>query len=317
MAPTYLHHHGDFKDLILIVSEEKGIDPVLIEKDYWVMQGLYGLQQAGYRFELKGGTSLSKGYQVIDRFSEDIDIHIHPPVHLGINENPKNTNPNNIKKRLDFYDRLAEELNIDGFIEIKRDTTYDDTRYYRSGGIRLYYPTFFAALPGVKDGVLLEVGFDTVNPNRPLDISSWALDKAAASGISLIDNQARDILCYDLRYTFVEKLQTILTKYRVMEETGHTQVNFLRQYYDIYQLLQLSEVQDFLGSAEYQKHKHHRFPKAELEIPVKENQAILLENSEIRTHLKSLYQNSKGLYYSGQPDFDQMIAFISTFSESL
>jgi len=88
MGADYLHHHRDFKDLIMIVSEEKGIDPVLVEKDYWVMHGLYGLQQAGYQFELKGGTSLSKGYQVIDRFSEDIDIHIHPPGHLGINENP-------------------------------------------------------------------------------------------------------------------------------------------------------------------------------------------------------------------------------------
>lgn len=317
MAANYLHHHKDFRDLILIVSEEKGIDPVLIEKDYWVMQGLYGLQQAGYQFELKGGTSLSKGYQVIDRFSEDIDIHIHPPQHLEINENPKNTNPNNIRKRLDFYDQLADDLKIDGFVEIERDTTYDDTRYYRSGGIRLYYPSFFTALPGIKDGVLLEVGFDTVNPNRPLNISSWALQKAHASGIPLLDNQARDILCYDLRYTFVEKLQTILTKYRLMQETGQLQVNFLRQYYDVYQLLQLEEVQAFLGSPEYHEHKLHRFPQADLEIPIMENQALLLEKKEIRNHLKSLYDSSKGLYYAGQPDFDKMIVHIATFLERL
>lgn len=36
-------------------------------------------------------------------------LHNHPPVHLGINENPKNTNSNNISKRLDFYHQLAEE----------------------------------------------------------------------------------------------------------------------------------------------------------------------------------------------------------------
>jgi len=46
MATDYLHNHKDFRDLILIVSEEKGIDPVLVEKDYWIMRGLYGLQQA-------------------------------------------------------------------------------------------------------------------------------------------------------------------------------------------------------------------------------------------------------------------------------
>jgi predicted nucleotidyltransferase component of viral defense system len=57
------------------VAEQKTIDPALVEKDYWIMHCLYGLQQLRLQFELKGGTSLSKGYQIIDRFSEDIDIH--------------------------------------------------------------------------------------------------------------------------------------------------------------------------------------------------------------------------------------------------
>lgn len=55
------------------------------------MQCLFGLQQLGLQFELKGGISLSKAYKIIDRFSEDIDIHIHPAKALNINENPKKT----------------------------------------------------------------------------------------------------------------------------------------------------------------------------------------------------------------------------------
>lgn len=51
---------------------------------------LYGLKLQGYDFELKGGTSLSKGYKVIERFSEDIDIHIKPPADQKVTENPKN-----------------------------------------------------------------------------------------------------------------------------------------------------------------------------------------------------------------------------------
>jgi len=313
MAADYLHCHRDFKDLIMIVSEEKGIDPVLVEKDYWIMHGLYGLQQAGYQFELKGGTSLSKGYQVIDRFSEDIDIHIHPPAHLGINENPKNNKPNNVKKRLAFYDQLAQALTIDGFEKIERDVTYDDTRNYRSGGIRLFYPSFFDAVPGIKEGVLLEVGFNTVTPNSPVDISSWALKRAEQAQVPVRNNTAIGILCYDLRYTFVEKLQTIVTKYRLMLKTQQMQVNFLRQYYDVYQLLQLKEVQDFLKTQEYQNHKRHHFPNADLQIPLKDNQALRLEDDGARKHLKSLYQKSSGLYYSGQPDFDDMIAYIMGF----
>jgi predicted nucleotidyltransferase component of viral defense system len=44
-----------------IVAQETDIDPALVEKDYWIMHCLHGLQQLGLTFELKGGTSLSKG----------------------------------------------------------------------------------------------------------------------------------------------------------------------------------------------------------------------------------------------------------------
>jgi predicted nucleotidyltransferase component of viral defense system len=80
MPLDFLHNHPEFADLIRIVAEEKGIDPALIEKDYWIMHCLYGLQQQQFTFALKGGTSLSKGHQIIDRFSEDIDILIVRPI---------------------------------------------------------------------------------------------------------------------------------------------------------------------------------------------------------------------------------------------
>ena len=79
MSLDFLHNHRNFSDLIRIVADERGIDPALVEKDYWIMQCLYGLQQLKLTFELKGGTSLSKGFQIINRFSEDIDIRIEPP----------------------------------------------------------------------------------------------------------------------------------------------------------------------------------------------------------------------------------------------
>jgi predicted nucleotidyltransferase component of viral defense system len=75
---NYLHNHKNFTSLIRIVADEKNIDPGLVEKDYWIMHVLYGLNVQGFDFELKGGTSLSKGYKIIHRFSEDIDIHIKP-----------------------------------------------------------------------------------------------------------------------------------------------------------------------------------------------------------------------------------------------
>ena len=68
MPNELLHRHKDFAALIRIVGEELAIDPVLVEKDYWIMHCLYGLQQMGLAFQLKGGTSLSKGFGIIERF---------------------------------------------------------------------------------------------------------------------------------------------------------------------------------------------------------------------------------------------------------
>lgn len=85
----YLHNHKEFTALLNIIAEEKSIEPALVEKDYWIMHVLFGLKKQGFEFELKGGTSLSKGFKVIHRFSEDIDIHIKPPANFGINPNPK------------------------------------------------------------------------------------------------------------------------------------------------------------------------------------------------------------------------------------
>lgn len=107
---SFLHEHKDFSSLINIIAEEKVIEAGLIEKDYWIMHVLYGLKAQGFEFELKGGTSLSKGYQLIDRFSEDIDIHINPPKKFGINENPKNCKKNNVNKRIEFYQWIAKEI---------------------------------------------------------------------------------------------------------------------------------------------------------------------------------------------------------------
>jgi len=60
---------------------------------------LYGLKEQGFDFELKGGTSLSKGYKTTDRFSEDIDVHIKPPVEMDVKENPSKTKFRQVESR--------------------------------------------------------------------------------------------------------------------------------------------------------------------------------------------------------------------------
>ena len=316
MPLKYLHHHHDFADLLRIISENTGIDAGLVEKDYWIMHVLYGLKKQGFEFELKGGTSLSKGYKIINRFSEDVDIHIKPPVKFGVNENPKNTNAKNIEARKNFYDWLSTNIQIDGIVSIERDHLFDDEDYYRSGGIRLHYKTTTDPIAGVKEGILLEAGFDTATPNKALSISSWAFDQAIRT-VDILDNRAMAISCYHLGYTLVEKLQTIATKYRQEQSGEKDRPNFMRQYYDVYCLLNNDEVQAFIGTPEYTDHKHRRFPKLDLEIPINENEAFLLSNSEQRENFRKRYVETAALYYNGQPDFDDLLKRIAGYIDRL
>lgn len=72
-----LHNDKDnFEQVILKVSSETGIEPAIIEKDYYVTLFLKRLVELQPNIIFKGGTSLSKCYKIINRFSEDIDLNI-------------------------------------------------------------------------------------------------------------------------------------------------------------------------------------------------------------------------------------------------
>lgn len=72
-----LHENKElFNDAILATSQQKNIPAIYIEKDYWVTKALSIIFNAeiGRETVFKGGTSLSKCYNLIERFSEDIDL---------------------------------------------------------------------------------------------------------------------------------------------------------------------------------------------------------------------------------------------------
>lgn len=144
-----LHDTDDYATVIEVVADDMAIDPALVEKDYWIMHVLWGLQQLGMTFELKGGTSLSKGYGLSDRFSENIDILIHPvePLPTGRNHNK----PAHVEQRRAFFDGLVPQLSIPGVVEVLRDLAFDNDRLF-SAGIRLIYPELTPLPPGLKAG---------------------------------------------------------------------------------------------------------------------------------------------------------------------
>ncbi len=314
MPPDFLHNHPQFADLIAIVAVERGLDPALVEKDYWLMHCLYGLQQLGLKFELKGGTSLSKGFQIIDRFSEDIDIRIEPPADQDVKTGRNQTKAAHIESRGKFYAWLADTIRVDGIESVERDTAFDNASLM-SGGIRLYYKASVRPLEGLKPGILLELGFDDVTPNSKKDISSWLYDYAAGR-TPIIDNRAKGVDCYDPGYTFVEKLQTVSTKFRRQQETKEFPVNFMRHYYDIYRLLQRPEVGGFVGSEAYKAHKEKRFRSGDNPI-IAENQAFILSDPETRRLYNEAFITSTALYYGEKPSFDEILDEIDRWAARL
>ncbi|WFU71451.1 nucleotidyl transferase AbiEii/AbiGii toxin family protein [Bradyrhizobium sp. CB2312] len=280
------------------------------------MHSLYGLQKLGFTFQLKGGTSLSKGYQIINRFSEDIDILIEPPPGQALKTGKNHDKPAHIQSRKAFFDWLAQRIKIDGIIKVERDTAFDDVPGYRNGGIRLICNSITEPMDGLRDGVLLEAGFDKVAPNTPKDISSWLYDRAVASNVDLINNRAKAVPCYDPGYTFVEKLQTISTKFRKQQADGSDPVGFMRHYYDAHELLQHKKVQDLVGTDEYKQHKQKRFRQGDNQN-IAQNEAFILIDARTRALYADAYERRSSLYYAGKPAFEQILAEIGKWTDKL
>jgi hypothetical protein len=309
MSPEpFLHERDDFKALVEAVAQSEQInDPGLVEKDYWIMHALFGLKRLGLTFQLKGGTSLSKGFEIIDRFSEDIDIRIEPFDGLTFDENPNHDKPQHIESRRGFFEKLQQKIDIPGITVVERDTAYDD-KILRNAGLRLRYESLFDTIPDLKDGILLEAGFDQTRPHRAVTISSWVVKFEGTKKLKYFDNRATEIPCYNPEYTFVEKLQTVIHKYRQFETEGKLPLNFLRHYYDIHQLLDLPEVQMFIGSPKYLEHKKKRFKS--LDLNVAGSPAFSLLDEKIRKQFEADYKKTAALYYRGQIPLDKILARI-------
>ena len=256
---------------------------------------------------------MSKGWKLIDRFSEDIDILIEPKTAVPVGRNQDSKAHDAARKA--YFDGLAEQIAVLGIVAVERDTAFDDERF-RGAGIRLIYPAVNALPEGVKAGVLLEAGFDQVQPNQLRDITSWAYDRAVASGLEdLTDNRALGVACYEPGYTLVEKLQTISTKYRRQQAEGSMPQNFLRHYYDVYCLLGDPGVQAFVGTEAYVAHKAARFRSEEPDLT--KNPAFQLADAETRTLYAEAYRRTAGLYYRVQPAFENILARIQAQAADL
>jgi predicted nucleotidyltransferase component of viral defense system len=78
MKSFHLIEDSEKKVILEDISSKTGMPPYAVEKDWWVTQSLRALfeLEVGKHLVFKGGTSLSKGWKLIERFSEDIDLAV-------------------------------------------------------------------------------------------------------------------------------------------------------------------------------------------------------------------------------------------------
>ena len=112
----------------------------------------------------------------------------------------------------------------------------------------------------------------------------------------MIDNSAKQVKCYCPEYTFVEKLQTTSTKYRLQQANQTMPINFLRHYYDIYRLLGKPRVLDFIGTKEYFSHKEKRFRSTD-EKDLSKNEAFLLSDKNVNALYMKEFEKKSAIYW--------------------
>jgi hypothetical protein len=209
---TFLHEDRDFSDLVAVVAKKRDLAPALVEKDYWVTHVLWGLHQLGLEVWFKGGTSLSKGFGLIERFSEDLDLKIEPGAVKPVPSvsSWKSDGKKAVGERKAYFEALTGHLRIPG-IEVMADPTFEDSTH-RSTQLRGQYPGGrLAGLGGLRPFVLLEVGDARVTPFVRRDMTSFIHEELETQGqlAAFDDNWPRAVRCVHPLVTLIEKLDAL------------------------------------------------------------------------------------------------------------
>lgn len=146
-------------------GRQVGLSPIAIEKDWWVVHTLSVVFSMEYASALvfKGGTSLSKGWNLIQRFSEDIDLALDRQ-YLGFTgELGKGDIRRLRRKSYQFITRVFTEKLKTRFAELGFKNV--GIKYHEVDNhdqdpliIEIYYPKLTERDPYLKPGILMEVG---------------------------------------------------------------------------------------------------------------------------------------------------------------
>ena len=308
-----LFEDEDFEQAMLRAAAQFGVSEQFVEKDYYVTEILRIVaQQLGGKVMFKGGTSLSKGWGLITRFSEDIDLFV----------NPDGFEPRPGKNKLD---RILKELSL--AVERHPALTWlrDEGKTISGRGREdlFGYETRFADLPGIRAAVRLEPGIQSGSfPTETVPITSLVAQHLAEQGAADFA-AAEDLAGFEMallhfRRTFVEKMFALHGKVIRLQEEGQALERDARHYSDLYVLADQHEVRAMLASPEYEEirrdydAKSKAFypdsycPPAELSFA---NSPALYPAEALRPQLAADYEEQCQLLFPDEnyPSFDEVL----------
>ncbi len=217
-------------------SDAIGIPAAHVEKDFWVTEVLRGVVAAADEQNVevlfKGGTSLSKVFSLIDRFSEDVDMLVVLPAGSARAQD-------RVLKRL--ADGACQSTGIVGTVDGSA-TTKGVKR-----SVRFHYSDLDVGDQGIANGVLLELG-----------TRGGALGSTRAAVRSLIAEYLPEIAgepeAAPVEVRVLAPWRTLAEKL-VLLHTAHTSpqpaaaVKGARHFYDVYRLLDRPEVRSGVAEA--------------------------------------------------------------------
>jgi len=238
-----LHHDPKlFSDTLRATSSHLAVKLEFVEKDYWISLVLNRLAKSKYAKNavFKGGTSLSKAYDLIERFSEDVDIAI-------INDDNKTGNEiktiiRNIEKEITFD---LKELRVSGL-------TSKGSRFRKSV---FEYET--AGKNNADNKLIVEVNsFVNPFPFEKRIIKNMICDFLTQTGnekyIEKYDLQPFELNVLGIKQTLLEKTVALIRfsfeKNPVISISGK-----IRHFYDLYYLMQNPECIKFVDSPVFKK----------------------------------------------------------------
>lgn len=241
-----LHLDKDnFEGAIIAAAEYFSISEIFIEKDYWVTYALCELfhSRAKDGVVFKGGTSLSKCYNIIERFSEDVDLVV---------VKRESDTGNDLKRKLKEITTIIDESIL--------EEVPDDPNTSKGGSLRkIVYSYPKIGMSGdygeVREHITVEVShLGNFKPNETKSICTLIADYIKTTpNIELIAQfglEDFEVKSLAVERTFCEKIIS-LVRFSYTENPLEDLSKKVRHTYDLHQLLKLPKTQEFAASQEF------------------------------------------------------------------